>query len=56
MFLQAGVVNRIYITVEPKLFGQGLTIFNKPVNFDLKLISTEKLSDDVLFLEYAVVR
>lgn len=56
MFLQAGVVNRIYITVEPKLFGQGLTIFNKPIDINLKLRSVEKLSDDVLFLEYEVIK
>lgn len=55
MFMQSGIVNKIYITVEPKLFGQGLTIFNKPLERDLKLVSVEKLSDDVLFLEYNVV-
>jgi dihydrofolate reductase len=52
MFIQSGLVNKIYITVEPKLFGQGLTIFNKPIDINLKLVSVEKLSDDVLFLEY----
>ena len=55
MFMQSGLVNKIYITVEPKLFGQGLTIFNKPIDKDLKLISVEKLSDDVIFLEYQVI-
>jgi dihydrofolate reductase len=54
MFMQSGLVNKIYITVEPKLFGQGLTIFNKPISADLKLVSVEKLSDDVLFLEYDI--
>ncbi len=55
MFMQSGLVNKIYITVEPKLFGQGLTIFNKPIDKDTKLISVEKLSDDVIFLEYEVI-
>lgn len=54
MFMQSGLVNKIYITIEPKIFGQGLTIFNKPISTDLKLVSVEKLSDDVLFLEYDV--
>lgn len=54
MFMQSGLVNKIYITVEPKIFGQGLTIFNKPISADLKLVSVEKLSDDVLFLEYDI--
>jgi dihydrofolate reductase len=54
MFMQSGLVNKIYITIEPKLFGQGMTVFNKPLSADLKLVSVEKLSDDVLFLEYDV--
>ncbi len=56
LFMQSGLVNKIYLTVEPKVFGQGLTLFNKPVKADLKLVSVEKLSDDVLFLEYDVVK
>lgn len=55
MFMENEVVNKIYITIEPKLFGQGLTIFNKPLEKDLKLVSVEKLSDNVLFLEYDVI-
>jgi dihydrofolate reductase len=54
MFMQSGLVSKIYITIEPKLFGQGMTLFNKPLSADLKLVSVEKLSDDVLFLEYDV--
>ncbi len=56
MFMEAGLVDTIYITVEPHLFGNGMTIFNKPLNIKLKLASFEKLSDDVLFLEYKVIR
>jgi riboflavin biosynthesis pyrimidine reductase len=55
MFMEAGVVDRIYLNVEPKIFGKGLTLFNKPVSRDLSLTSVEKLSDNVLFLEYKVL-
>jgi dihydrofolate reductase len=55
MFMEAGVVDRIYLTVEPKVFGKGLTLFNKPVTRDLSLTSVEKLADNVLFLEYKVL-
>jgi dihydrofolate reductase len=56
MFMEAGLVDTIYITVEPHLFGAGMTIFNKPLNIKLELSSSEKLSDDVLFLEYKVIK
>ena len=54
MFMQAGLVDTIYMTVEPKLFGSGMSVFNKPLDINLNLISTERLTDDVLFLEYRV--
>lgn len=54
MFMEAKVVDKIYITVEPKIFGAGLSLFNKPIDSNLKLLSVEKLSEDVLFLEYKV--
>ena len=56
MFMEAGLVTNIYMTIEPRLFGTGMTVFNKPLDIKLNLISSEKLSDDVLFLEYRVVK
>ena len=56
MFMEAGLIDTIYTTIEPHLFGTGMTIFNKPLNIKLNLLSIEKLSDDVLFLEYKVVK
>ena len=56
MFMEAGLVDTIYITVEPRLFGSGMTVFNKPLDVKLNLVSVEKLSDDVLFLEYKMVK
>lgn len=54
MFLKSGAVDTIYITIEPKLFGKGMTIFNEEVNIDLNLISVKNLSDNVLMLEYKI--
>lgn len=56
MFMEAGLIDSIFITIEPHLFGTGMTIFNKPLDIKLNLVSCEKLSDDVLFLEYRVNR
>ncbi|MDO8575624.1 MAG: dihydrofolate reductase family protein [bacterium] len=54
MFMEAGLIDKIYITVEPHLFGRGLTIFNKPLDIKLSLVKSENLSSDVLFLEYKI--
>ncbi len=54
MFLKAHCVDKIYLTIEPKLFGKGITLFNEEVNFDLKLISSGMTDFGTLLLEYDV--
>jgi dihydrofolate reductase len=54
MFLKAHCVDKIYITIEPKLFGVGINLFNETVNFDLKLISSETTASGSLLVEYDV--
>ena len=55
LFLKAGVVKTIYLTIEPKLFGEGLSLFNQELDINLKLLSTQQLNPDVLLLEYRVI-
>jgi dihydrofolate reductase len=55
MFMQAGVVDTLYLTVEPVLFGQGMNLFNKEIDARLQLTSTQKLEDNTILLEYNVL-
>lgn len=57
MFMEAGLVDKLYLTIEPVLFGSGMTLFNK--KFDakkLELKSMQKLGDETVLLEYDVVK
>lgn len=54
-FLKAGMVDTLYLTVEPLLFGSGMSMVNEKLDVDLKLISHQKLSDNVLLLEYGCI-
>nr|AIA14316.1 RibD C-terminal domain protein [uncultured bacterium] len=54
LFLQAGLIEEIYLTVEPVLFGSGVRLFNNPIEVPLKLLETTALSDNVLLLHYHV--
>lgn len=56
MFMKAGLVDTLYLTMEPLLFGEGMGLFNAELTADLKLASFKKLSDNVLLLEYKVCR
>jgi len=55
MFLKAGVVDTIYLTIEPLLFGAGISVFNEPMDVHLELKSHEKTESGTLMLEYKVL-
>lgn len=55
-FMQKGLVDRLFITVEPIMFGKGVKLFNQPfANLRLKLVTTHSLSAHSIVLEYQVV-
>jgi dihydrofolate reductase len=54
LFLNEGLINKLYLTVEPVLFGQGISLLNNQTFINLKLADSQLLSTDVLLLEYDV--
>lgn len=56
MFLQAGLVNEVYLTLEPVFFGDGIPLLTTPTRTSLRLKSDTKLNDDVILLQYEVVK
>jgi dihydrofolate reductase len=55
-FLAAGVVDELWLTVEPQLFGAGTPLLEAQTEVRLKLLACEPLGEDVLLLKYAVRR
>lgn len=53
-FMAAGVVDELYLTIEPVLFGSGVPLFDQELDCHLSLLSTEKLNDHSVLLHYAV--
>jgi dihydrofolate reductase len=53
-FMAAGVVDELYLTVAPKLFGTGVPLFAEPLDATLTLLDTRKLDDNTILLHYAV--
>jgi dihydrofolate reductase len=56
LFLQAGLVDKLYLTVEPVLFGEGVKLFSGEINKKCQLVSQRKLNDNTLLLEYDFVK
>ena len=54
LFMKAGVVDTLYLTIEPIVFGKGISLFNDDVDYKLELISEEKTANGTLLLEYRV--
>jgi dihydrofolate reductase len=55
LFLEKGLIDEIAITIEPKIFGDGISLFKGDFDVDLKLINTEKINDNSVVLRYKVL-
>lgn len=54
LFLQSDCVSKIYVTVEPILFGNGIKLFSNITKKNLTLVSSKSLGDNALLLEYDI--
>ncbi len=52
LFARARLIDEMIITIIPKVFGQGLSMFSEPVVQDLELLDTHILEPGVLVLHY----
>jgi dihydrofolate reductase len=56
LFLAAGLVDQLWITVEPRLFGSGTPLVGGRVDIALTWLSTQSLGASTQLLRYAVRR
>lgn len=54
-FLEKKLIDEIIITIEPKIFGQGLSLFQKDFNLNLKLLNIKKINSDSVVLKYKII-
>ncbi len=57
-FFKAQLIDELWLTIEPKIFGTGGNlVINENLNIDLQLISVEKVNErGTLITKYAVIR
>lgn len=55
MFIKAGVVDSLYLTIEPVIFGSGIPLFRNSTEKKLELVSVDK-KDQTIFLEYKILK
>lgn len=53
-FMQAGVVDELYLSVEPVVFGSGVPLFAGLLDVQLRLLESRPLNDNVVLMHYEV--
>lgn len=57
LFLSQGLIDEIWLTIEPRVFGDGLSLFKgADVNLDLELIEVKKLDGNVIHVRYKIIK
>jgi len=54
-FMQAGLIQEVYLTVEPILFGTGVALFSSDLDQRLELINSKPLNQHTLLQHYRVM-
>lgn len=55
LFLKENLIDEVWLTIEPKIFGEGLSLFKgADVNLDLELIENRQLDANVLQVRYRI--
>ena len=55
LFLEKKLIKNIILTIEPKIFGEGISLFSKDFNVDLKLSEVDKINDNAIMVKYEVI-
>jgi dihydrofolate reductase len=54
LFMESGVVDELYLTIEPVVFGTGVPLFGNTLENGLTLLSAENLNPSTVLLHYSV--
>lgn len=55
-FLKKKLIDEVWLTIEPKIFGEGLGIFGGDFDVNLKLLSIEKINENSVVTKYKVLK
>ncbi len=56
MFMKAGLVDSLYLTIEPIIFGKGMNLFNDVIDAKLELVNFRRTDSGTIFNEYKVIK
>jgi len=55
VFIKSGLVDTMYLTTEPIIFGAGMGIFKEDLDIKLELVNLDKTEAGTIFSEYKII-
>ncbi len=56
LFLKKHLIDEIHITIVPRIFGKGLTLFSESLDIQLELLDVQKISKTHVLFKYKVIK
>ena len=56
LFIDEGLVDELYLTIEPVLFGDGVDLLSGPVSARLEMLDLKKIGNNTLLVHYRVTK
>jgi dihydrofolate reductase len=56
IFAGRGLIDELVVTVCPKIFGYGISLFGEEISMELELASVDRLGQNMVCLKYAVLK
>lgn len=56
LFIKEGLIDEIHVTLVPRFFGKGLTLFSESLDIQLDLINVEKITKVHVLIRYKVIK
>jgi dihydrofolate reductase len=56
LFAEKGLIDELVVTICPKIFGYGISLFSEEISMELELVSVDRLGQNMACLKYAVLK
>jgi len=54
LFAEEKLIDEIIVTISPKIFGYGISLFSDEIFMDLELAAAERVGSELVYLKYKV--
>ena len=56
LFAEENLIDEIIVTISPKIFGYGLSLFSEEISLDLELEEIKRIGKNLAYLKYRVLK